>query len=217
MSPFEIIVAVLYLRKTDFAGITKLGTRILNKGIYVETTLYATPVVSKTEFEKQLQAAIDAVALADKGGSKADRKKQIDLFFKMLRKLVNYVNGLYEDMPVELEKSGFDTNAIPTPHALPDQPIIKKIIKGNEPGTIIIKLAPFTGLDKNKRERRTFIVLVFADAVTQEFDTVFTGTNSRKIVVENVPLMTTLYYTVIIRNAAGPSELASKIKYTLTD
>lgn len=217
MSPIEIIVAVLHLIKTDFAGITNLGNRILTKGIYVETTLYTTPKIPKAEFEAQLNATILAVAQAEKGGSLADRNKQIGLFYKMLRTLLNYVNGLYEDMKVELEKSGFETNAVPSPHTVPDKLVIKKIVKHNLPGTIKIMLEPFTGSETSKKERKNYIVLIFASEDATEYKSVVAGTNSRKLIVEDVPNMTTRWYSVIAVNAAGPSILASKVKFTLTD
>jgi molybdenum-dependent DNA-binding transcriptional regulator ModE len=217
MSPIEIIVAVLHLIKTDFAGITNLGNRILTKGIYVETGLFTTPKVPKDEFETQLNAAILAVAQAENGGSLAERSKQIGLFYKMLRKLLNYVNGLYEDMQVELEKSGFETNAIPTPHTVFNQPVIKKIVKGNEDHTIKISIEPLEGDAKKKKARKNYIVRTYVDMTTEEFVTISAGTNSRKIILHDVPYMESLYYTIIVENAAGPSPESARRKFTLTD
>lgn len=217
MSPLTIIMAVLHLRKSDFAGIIKLGNRLVLEGLYVETTLYATPSVSKTDFEAQLKAVIEAVALADKGGDKAERTKQVNLIFKMFRKLLNYVNGLYEDEEVNLKKSGFDVNAVPSPHGVPDQLVIKKIVDHNLPGTIKIKLEPFTGSAANKKERKNYIVQVFAAEDATEYKSVVAGTNSRNIIVEDVPVMTSRWYSIIAVNAAGPSEPSSKVKFTLTD
>jgi hypothetical protein len=217
MSPIEIIVAVLHLVKTDFSGITNLGKRILNQGIYVETTLYATPKIPKDEYEEQLNKAINAVALAENGGSIADRNKQIGLFYKMLRKLLNYVNGLYEDMQVELEKSGFETNAVPTPHTVFNQLVIKKIVQGNEDHTIKITIEPLEGDARKKKARKNFIVRIYKDMTTEEFVTVSAGTNSRKIILRDVPYMESLYYTIIVENAAGPSPESARRKFTLTD
>jgi hypothetical protein len=217
MSTTEIIMAVLHLRKTDYDGIIKLAKRILLEGLYIDLTLYATPIVNKTEYEAQLQLAADAVALAEKGGDKAQRKKQIAGLYIMLRRLVNYVNGLYEGDEVKLLKSGFDVNAIPAPHTVFDKPVIKKILKGNVDHTIKINIEPLEGDTKKKKASKTFIVRIYKDPTTAEFTTVPAGSDSRNIIIKDVPYMVTIYYSIIVENAAGPSMESDRIKFTLTD
>jgi hypothetical protein len=217
MSPIEIIMAVLHMRKTDYDGIVNLAKRILLEGLYIDLTLYATPIVAKTEFEAQLQLTSDAVALAEKGGDKAQRTKQIKALYKMLRKLVNYVNGLYEGDEVSLKKSGFDINMVPSKHGFIDQLVIKRIVKGNLPHTVKISIEPMTGDEKNKTGSKNFIVRIYADMTTEECLTIAAGSDSRNIIIENIPFLVAKYYSISVKNSAGENMSSARIKFILTD
>lgn len=217
MTTTELIKAVLHVSKKDFHQINDLATKIVTLGIFVETTLYATPTVTLVDFQHQLSLAIDAVALGDKGIDLPNRDKQSGLLFKMLKKLINYVNGLYEGDEVNLLKSGFDVNRTPAAHPVADQLVIKRIQKHNEANSVKIMLEAFTGLKLYKKEKRNYKVYVFATAETDVFKIGFSGPDSRKIIVKNVPVMISQWYAITVTNSAGESLMSARVKFTLTD
>ncbi len=217
MSTTDSIRAVLHLDNRDYEAINKLAYIILTKGIYFNIALFITPSIAELDFRNQYNASCNAVAAADNGGSKSARKVESRKMHKMLKKLMNYTNDLYEDDAVSLLKSGFELNLQPSPHPRPNQLIIKKIVAGADMGTVKIYLQPLSGLEIHLKEKRTYIVYVFADSETLEFRIGHTGTDSREIIIENVPLMTRQYYAITATNAAGESMLSNRVKFTLTD
>jgi len=217
MKKQQIIKAVAHLKRTQYALINELGDRIILKGIYFNVLIYGTPTVSLADFTAQLKSAVDAVALGEKGIDLANRDLQSELLFKMIKKLLNYVNGLYEGDEVNLLKSGFDVNFPSAPHGVAPEPVIKSIVKGTDPHTIKVNLAKFTGPSNVKVEKRTYFVRIYSDESTESFKPGCSSTNSRKLILTNVPFLNALFYTVIIQNTAGFSVESARRKFTLTD
>ncbi len=217
MTTIDLIKAVLHLKKTEYVKINQLTNVIITKGVYFNVLAYATPTVTAVAFKAQYKLSLDATDLVDKGGSIDDRNLQSGKLYKMIKKLLNYVNNEYEDDSENLMLSGFDLNRAPEKHPVNKAPVIKKIVAWNGLHTVKVYIEPLEGLEIHLQESKTYKVYVFATIDTQVFTIGYVGPDSRAMIVSNVPFGTAQFYAVTVTNAAGESMMSPRMKFTLTD
>ncbi len=218
MVALNLVEPVMHVRPDDFIGVEKLGTKLINVGLYVNQTEFPTPKVALGDFKSAVTKLHDLTASA-KGNTNIleDRDEQCLLVYGMMKENLMYVKPICIGNYELIHKSGFDPSDMPTAHTLAPQAVIKKIVKGPGMNTVKIMLVKGTGLEKNKKENRSYLAMVFDDETGKLIRTGCVSTDSRKLIVEEVELMKPFLYSVAIKNAAGINELASKVRFTLTD
>ncbi len=216
MSTLNFIFAVLHVAIGDFTEINKLAQKVISNGIYANVTLFATPPITLLVFQAELTAAVNALNATTTGGDKTLRNTTSAQLLFSLHRLGYYANGLYLNDSVKLLASGLDLNRLNEVHPRPNKLVISRIVAGADMGTIKIYLTALTGEEANLKETRTYQVYLWADMETQVFSIVHTGTDSRELIVKNVPQMAIRFYSVTATNAAGESPQSGRTRFVLT-
>lgn len=218
MTTLNLVEPVMHVRPEDPAGVAKLGLKLLNEGLYKNTTEFPNPKVAKNDFETAVTLLNNLIAAAEGNTNMLhERNQQSIKAHGMMKENLLYVKPICIGNYELINKSGYDPSFLPVAHGLAPQAVIKKIVKGPGMNTVKVMLMKAAGEEINKKESRIYTVYVF-DAQTGALLRVgCSDTNSRKLIVSNVTFMTQLDYAVSIKNAAGENELSSKVKYTLTD
>jgi hypothetical protein len=216
----KVYVAIMGCAKEDYEDINIVGQSVLDNLYGTWASLFASPPKDKDAFSEQLGKSVAAQSKAKESGGKldiADRNKESGLLFDMLNvDLKSYVNNLYRDNKVNLEKSGLRVSKEPTPHAIPFAPSCKKVINGLEANTIKFLLSKIQKPAGQGREHLTFIVYMTTDPESLEnLKQVCKTTNSKKLIAKNVPRGVDLYYYITAMNAAGESDYSERIRYML--
>jgi hypothetical protein len=159
----KICKAILDLSPNDFNGINDQAKLFLD-GLYTETTLYATPPVTLTEFKDQYDKSYKATVAAIEGGKheRSIRDKECAMTHWMMgEKLIPYINGLYVDNRPLLEKSGAKTSSDPTPVPPPNPPNISRLENGPEPKSVKVFLVRGVKSNLKKRSRILYRIFMF--------------------------------------------------------
>jgi hypothetical protein len=211
------IKAILDLLETDHDGIYNQGGVFLEK-LYKETILYATPIIDKDAFTKLVEDMGKAKVAAE-GGSDVDKATLLECSGKLFRamgdKLIPYINSLWKGNRVNIEKSGAKLSAERSKVPPPDQPVINRIVRGPESGSIKIYLVRGTKSSQKKRSKKEYRIYMFVnenDATGTEIGNTF---DSRKLIGYGVPESVYRFFSVRAENSNGSSLLASKVKYFL--
>ena len=139
-----------------------------------------------------------------------------DLHVMLNQELLTYVNGLWKGNKENLEKSGFPVSKKPEPHGTPETPVIKKIVKGPDSGSVKIILEPRSGSETQKKEKLIYFVYKGTDPVDHTADELMlTTSNSRALTIQGVQRGVDFFYTLYAHNGKNGSELAGKVKYML--
>jgi hypothetical protein len=213
-----IVEPVMHTDKDDPIGVEKQGFRVINTGMFAYSSDFVNIPILKTVFEPKVQL-LHTLNDTCKGNSNLiqQRNDQAKIVYVDLGILLMYAKPICKGDVVLTQKSGFDSNIIPSAHPLAPQAVIKKIVKGPGFKTIKVMLVKASGDELQKRESRTYIVYVFDKEDGEPIKIGCVNNDSRKLFIENVPSMTQLWYAVAIKNAAGINELSGKVRYTLTD
>ena len=218
MSPSRPIEPVLHCTSREFDKVYNLGVKLLNEGVYYNTVTFPAVPVLQVDFETDNNKLRDLIAVAKGNTDKTDeRNAQSIEVHKLLKSILNYAKAVCGDDIEKINLSGFDPSDDPTPHSKAPQAVIKRIEKYSEPHSVKVMLEPAEGLESEKQEVRTYVVRVFNYMETEEYREGCSTTDSRELIVRNVPYLMAQYYAVIIINAAGANELSGKLKFTLTD
>ena len=218
MSPSTLYEAVMHCIKTNCQAVYFLGKKLITQGIYHNTTTFPNPEVEEEDFEPELTKLGNLITEAEGNSNKIlERDAQSAVVHALMAKNLPYVNKIADHNITIINLSGYDSNVIPSSHPVAEKAVIKNIIKGTQPHTVKIMIEKIGGEEIHKKERRTYIVYVFADMTTEVSEIGCTVTDSRKMIVENVPYLTAKYYAVVIMNAAGKNEMSARRKFTLTD
>ncbi len=208
---------VLHCDGRDSSEVYALGVKMIN-GVYYYDGIFPEPTVTRAVFEPSLEKLKNLITVAKGNHDKIlERNAQSAVVFGYIKQLLIYVKPICGNEIELINKSGFDSNNPKSPHGLADKAVIKRIVRGVDPHTAKVMLAKLTGLEKHKREARTFTVYVFDSMETEEYKIGCVESDSHKLIVKNVPYLIAKYYAVGIQNAAGKNELSDKIKFTLTD
>lgn len=214
----KICKAILDLSPNDWNGVHTQGETFLSH-LYVETTLYPSPVVTEADFKILVKDAGDAILAAEKGDdvAKANRLATcIILHTAMQDKLISYINSLWKGNRVNLEKSGAKISAEPTPVPPPDQPVIKKIEHGPVFGSVKIYLVRGVNSTLKKRSRTLYRIFMFEKEEDIKGVEIGSTYNSNKLYGYEVPVSEYRYFSVVAQNSGGSSLLASKVRFFLT-
>ena len=187
-------------------------------GVYYNTGIFEHPTVVKSVF---LQAKLKLEKLNTEAKRNNDlmgeRNTQCALVFEYIKQLLSYVKPICGNDIKKINKTGFDANYIRKAHPIFSKAVIKKVVKGIDPHTVKVMLAMLEGSEKHKKGGHTYIVCVFDSMETEEFRVGCIESDSRALIVDEVPFLIAQYYAVGIQNAAGKNELSAKVKFTLTD
>ena len=208
---------VLHCDGTDPSAVAILAARLVI-GLYFYVLIFLDPPIAKADFELAL-AKLNLLISEAQGNhrKKLECAAQCAIVFAMIKQLLGFAKPICGNDIELINKSGFDSSLVASPHPLADKASVRKIIKGADPHTIKVMLAKFTGLTRYKKETRTYTVYVYDSMETEVFKIGCSETNSRKLIVSDVPFLTPKYYAVGILNAAGKNEKSDRVKFTLTD
>jgi hypothetical protein len=212
-----LVKAILDLDRDDDDGIFNQGEVFLDK-LYKETTIYVTPIIPKDEFTL-LVTDMGNAKVAAEGGSDVDKAVLLEcsdkLFNAMSDKLIPYINSLWKGNRVNIEKSGAKVSAEPSKVPPPDQPVISRIVRGPQSGSIKIYLVRGVKSSQKKRSKKEYHIYMFVnenDAVGTEIGSSW---DSRYLFGYGVPESVYRYFGVRAENSNGSSLLSSKVKFFL--
>ncbi len=209
--------AILDLLPTDFDGVYKQGGVFINT-LYVETTLYATPIITEADFKPLVKDLGDA-NLAVANGGDVEKAIQMAASIKLHKamgdKLIPYINSLWKGNRVNLEKSGAKISAEPKKVPPPDQPIIDRIVKGPVAGSLKVYLVRGKKSTLKKRSKKHYRIFMFEKEEDIKGVEVGDTFDSRTLFAYDVPASVYRFYAVRAENSGGSSLLSSKVKYFL--
>jgi hypothetical protein len=209
--------AILDLLPTDFDGVYKQGTVFLAK-MYLETTLYATPIIAEVDFKPLVKDLGDANIAAENGGEvelAVQMACSVKLHKAMGKKLIPYINSLWEDNRVNLEKSGAKISAERSKVPPPEQPIISKIEAYNEAGSVKIYLVRGKQSTNKKRSKKQYRIFMFEKEDDAKGTEIGSSFDSRYLYGYEVPTAVYRFFAVRAENSGGSSLLSTKVKFYL--
>ena len=213
---------VLHCTAAQFLLVYLLASRIINQGIYFNTTVFTTPPVDIAAFKAAVKALSDLIISA-KGNTnnKKSRDSQSIAVFKLLKILLPYVSVLANHDINIILASGFDCNNQPQKSPVPKTPVITDVIVGEEDGTYKVKLER----KKNKTDvledpatHPKNVKYTAESSVTPDdpksWRMVCTSVSSTKIIFKDVTLNQKNYIRVYGVNAAGKGQASKPFPFT---
>lgn len=207
---------VMHCDASDFDGVSELAHNIIENGMYAHATEFPAIPEPEAELVDDLKE-LDKYRTSAKGNS-ANIKKRNDFSKKVhvrLKEDLKYAKLVCGNDINLIILSGFDSSQPPEAATIPLTRNIKEIVKGPEQEMVHVKLEKAQGTKKQRRENKTYIVRVYTTEEGSEFTEGCVATDSRKLFVSKVPKGVARYYHIVIKNAAGSNELASREKFTL--
>jgi hypothetical protein len=209
--------AILDLDENDHDGILDQGDVFLLR-LYTELVLYPTPVIPKDEFTLLVDNMRTAKTEAE-GGSDVQKSTLLacssNLFDAMSDKLIPYINSLWKGNRVNIEKSGAKVSAEPSMVPPPDQPVISRIVRGPQPGSIKVYLVRGVKSSQKKRSKKEYHIYMFVNENDTVGIEVGTSWDSRYLFGYGVPESVYRYFAVRAENSNGSSLLSSKVRFFL--
>lgn len=209
--------AILDLKNDDHEGVYLQGTVFLAK-LYVETTLYPSPIVPEVDFKALVKDCGDCNTAAEKGGDAeiaAQIAATLSLHKAMGKKLIPYINSLWEGNRLNLEKSGAKISAERSKVPPPEQPVISRIVRGPEAGSIKIYLVRGVNSSQKKRSKKQYRIFMFEKDDDTKGTDIGGSWDSRYLIGYGVPESVYRYFSVRVENSGGSSLLASKVRFFL--
>jgi hypothetical protein len=204
----RMAMAVLHCTKKQHEKVINLGNRLID-GLYVKILLFPDPLIPKADFKILLKAASESQTEADGGGIKdtGQRDEDVLTLFEAIKELRDYVNRLYKGNKVNILASGFDANIEPTPHSLPDVPIIKEIRIGPLPHSVKIILTKKRNSQILRQESLDYIVQMAIDPSMEEnFDTVLITRNQYHLIIDKLTRGKEIFIRIAAKNSRGQSD-----------
>lgn len=120
--------------------------------------------------------------------------------YKLLQKELRYVNPIGNGDKAIIELSGFNASKEPLPHAIPDAPLIKKVVEGKTPNSAKIILVPMG--------RGLFYTIETTTTPDDEnsWKTELLSTNSKKLVLEDLNSEGKIFIRIAAGNARGQGD-----------
>jgi hypothetical protein len=214
----KIVLAVMHCTKKQFFKVIELAFSVIEK-MYSHATEYPNPPEPEAILQKAADDAAAAQALVKDGGKleRANRDVAIGALFDLLEtKFLPYVNGLYRNKEQMLLLSGFEVSRDPVAVGVPPTPVINRIEKGTEPGSVKIILEKSTGPLNERKVSLMYFVYQTDDPLDEtKLKLVLMTSNSRKLIITDVPRGVDMYYCVSAYHGKNGTELCGKIKYML--
>jgi hypothetical protein len=204
----RMALAVLHCTKKQPEKVINLGNRLLD-GLYVKILLFPDPPIAKADFKILLKAASESQTEADGGGIKdtGQRDQDVLALFEVIKELRDYVNRLYKGNKVNILDSGFDANTEPSPHSLPDVPIIKEIRIGPLPHSVKIILSKKRNSQILRHESLDYIVQMAIDpGMDENFDTVLITRNQYHLIIDKLTRGKEIFIRIATKNSRGQSD-----------
>jgi hypothetical protein len=212
----KIVTAVSHCSAEQPKLLIALGIRVRD-AMYstAGALLYPSPPVSAATFATQVGGADTTQGNAAERGKPATTTRNVNAgtLFTSLDKLKMYANSLWKGNAANLTASGFYLSSDPTPHGIPDVPVIKSISKGALALSAKILLAKTTSVLNKKKESVNNIVQTSATGLAGSFNTVLQIKNMHKLVVPNLTYNKEMWYQVARSNAAGQSAFSTPVPY----
>ena len=206
----KIVLAVMHCTEQEPKAVIALGIKVRD-AMYspAGVLLYSATSnpITAANFAGYVSVADSAQGNVKNRGTSATtaRNTGVAALFTALGKLLLYANGLYKGNKTNLEAAGFDTSADPSPHPVPDAPVIKTIINGPLAHTAKIMLAKVTSILNKKKESVTYIVQMNTVNSAVGMTTVLTIKNQRKLVIPGLTRGKEIFFQISKSNAAGES------------
>jgi hypothetical protein len=132
---------VMHCAAVEFQAVNTLATRVINFGIYVNTTLFPSPPVTQAVFTAA-NAKLTSLISQAKGNSQKvkERDDQAILVHGYLLQLLKYSTPICNNITANIDQTGFDSSSEPTPTVVPAAPVITKVAEGKIAGTYKVLL-----------------------------------------------------------------------------
>ena len=217
MSEF-IYEPILDTDGTNPVEVLRTANRILNPGAYKNATDFPNMPHAQVDFSKEVS---DLTTLDANSKGNANNLLlcgvQCGVVFNMIKDIFVYCYPLCLNKPEMIIKSGFFSNSPATKHNVLGPVVIKSIAAGNEPGTIKIMIDQLEGDQKSLSAAKTYLVYVYNDMTTDAVRLGCATSDSRKLIVDKVPVMKVQYYAIVIQNSAGNGPVSARRNFTLTE
>ncbi len=210
-------MAIVGLKVTDHDGINKSGHNYLD-GMYALPLVYDDPPMEEAEYKALVLTSDDLTAKAKKGDtlSKTKRNDASKKVFDVIKfKFCPYLNNKFPGNKAMFEQAGANVSAEPVPVPPPDQPIISKIVRGPEEGSIKVNLVRGKNSKLKKRSTTEYIVYLFAKPDDKTGKEIGDSTDSRKLYGYGVTADVYVWIAVRAKNSGGSSLLSEKTKFFL--
>ena len=179
------------------------------------TTFLALPT-SIAALQAEVTPFGNFIAAAVKGGviDTANRNKEAIKVHALLQTELSYVNSIAKGDKAIILLSGFDASNEPQPTAIPDVPVIKKIIEGPVHGSIKIVLAKTTSGEHIRKVKRTLLVeLTTTGTDPNSFKIVLITGSSKKLIMPNLVKGVEVFIKIAAMNNKGTSQYSNVASY----
>jgi hypothetical protein len=214
----KIFFAIMGCTRTMHTQVIELGTSV-HTTMYANPTVYLATPMSGTDLKLLLDAAIDAQGAVKTGGIQATIKRDAKvgaMYDALGNKFLPYVNGLWKGNQQNLSLSGFPVSKEPEPIGAPNTPLIKRIEKGVEPGTVKILLEKRTGTASQRKCSLIYSVFMTDDPIDEtKLKLMLVTSNSHELIIHDVPRGVDQYYCVSARHRKIGTQLCSKVRFML--
>jgi hypothetical protein len=198
-----------------------LAGRVLNDGVFANTTLFPNPPVDKADFEAASDK-LDLLIGQAKGDSKAtkNRNAQSVIVYNYLAKLRLYVKMIADGDVTIINASGFDLNYQPVKMVAPEMPVVKKVLEGKVAGTYKVilskhnlKLLLAKKAGNPNRGARFTVQTSLTPTTEASWTTVLENEASTKLLINGLTSGAKIYIRVFASNKAGKSPVSAAFPF----
>jgi hypothetical protein len=213
----RIVFAIMGCTSKMFNQIVELAIRVYET-LFANPLIYPNPPLTDVQLKALNDAAVEAVAMAEGGGTQARLERDVKikaLYSALVNQLLPYVNGSWRGNALNLGLSGFPLSKEPSPVGAPEAAVIKRIVKGIEPGTVKVILEKRSGTEQQKKAAVTYYVFVSDDEAGTNLRLVHTTSSSHDLIVRGIEFGQLLFYAVSIRHRKIGTQLSAKVKFLM--
>ena len=222
MASTRILDPVMHLIITDVLGIDLQAQRLLNLGMYKNTTEFPSPKVAKVVFEED--AGKLHTLVADSVTNKSligARNEQAGVVFGYLQSNLLYAKEVCNHNGVLIDLSGFDRNYMPEKATPPEAPVVIRVEKVKEAGTykIFLKRKNYkilTGNDPKTHQRniKYYIEITLTPDIPASWEQIEEGLASTKLFFTKVSQGKKNWVRVYGSNSAGKGQPSAPFPFT---
>ena len=203
---------VLNCTKTEPAKINKLAIKV-QKGMTDNAATFPGTTAEVTQLGTDQAALAALIGLAKGNHTFIDqRNEKAVVVFEELKDLLTPVSKAAAGSKAIIDLSGFPISQDPSPQAIPEQVVIKRIVDGPE------ALSAKIFIESLKQNRLTYTVRMTTVAGAPDNDpswkVVLQTTNSRELVIPNLVHNQDVYFSVNASNARGKGIFSKAMLFT---